>query len=177
MSTDKVVYKSTHPDVLAHHIRHTERSTAWHHQLKTAIADLGFEGANVWMADNTVAGIVRPRGAEVPHGWRWDRTAAEPVIVPARKTAEGKRLGRLLEGLTRPDVRTQMPGGMPRHSTAAREIAFLSCGFVQVGGAVFVTWSTEIRSSDADRIDPAVWERIKLSEFYAAIEAQSEAAS
>lgn len=174
--SSQVVYRSTHPDVLAHHATYTERVTAWHHQLKATIAELGFEGANVWMSDNAVVGIVRPRGAEVPDGWRWDKKASEPVIVPARKTAEGKRLGRLLDGLARPDVRNQMPGGMPRYTTAAREIAFLLCGFQPVGDAVFVTWSSEIRPSDAERIDPAVWERVALSVYYAAREAAEAAA-
>ena len=165
--SDKVVYRSTHPDVIAHMDRHAEAYTAWRERLKDALTELGFDGAAVWMSDDFVVGIVRQRGAELPDGWRWDKKASEPVIVPARKTAEGKRVWRVLDGLKQPDPRNQMPGGMPRRTTAVSEMAFLSCGFRRVGDTAYVTWSAE---PDVRRIDAEIWKRIKLSEYYAAIE-------
>lgn len=167
----KIAYRSEHPDVRAHIDRHTQAFKEWRENVRITLEDLGFQaGRNVWMEDTRVVGILHPSGDPVPEGWRRDKRATEPVIVPARATKLGKQHARTLAALRQPDPRRGLPGGMPSQAMARDQIAFMHCGFRVLGEAAFVTWSSDLRDADADRIDSAIWEQIKLSEYFAVLE-------
>jgi hypothetical protein len=171
----EVVYRSTHPDVLAHMERHRLAFQAWRDGVRAALVTLGFNpDDHIWMTDTEFTGIVRALGDPVPDGWRRDRTADEYVIVPARRTKLGKQHGQVLDRLTQPDPRRSMPGGMPKHAMAKGEMTGLTGGFRKIDDAAYVTWSRELRDGDAARIDPTIWERLKLSEYHAACEAVAD---
>lgn len=172
----EIVYRSTHPDVLAYRDRHIAAYAVWKDRVHATLTELGFEpDRDIWMRDTCVVGVVEIDGEPIPEGWRRDRK--DPgAIVPARTTKLGKAYGKKLDELTQPDPRKGLPGGMPGRAFAATGMAFMHCGLQEIGGAIYVTWSSELCGNDKDRIDPAIWEQIKLSEYHAAKEAADEQA-
>lgn len=174
----EVVYRSTHPEALTHWEKTSsdEAHAAWREQVNTVIADLGFPGrrfatSKSWRGVKPI-GIEHPTDQHIPEGWRRDRDLPE-AIVPDRRTKTGKQIGKRLDALPAPNPRAGMPGGMPGVAFSARGHEFLRCGLGRYGDAVYVSWSSELSEKDTSRIDPAVWEQAKLSEYYAAIEAEA----
>jgi hypothetical protein len=176
--TDKIVYRSTHPDVLAHwqNTASAEAQSVWREKVNKTLADLGFPGRRFATSDGFddchVVGVEHPEGEDIPAGWR--RHKDLPVaITPDKRRAAGKRAVERLAAIPRPNPRKKLPGGMPHVGFGISR--FLKAGIARYGDAVYVTWSGELEKGDASNIDPAVWERVKLSEYYAARE-QHEAA-
>lgn len=167
----KIVYRSTHPDVLEHW-RNTgspAAQDAWRDRVNATLAELGFPGRRfATQGEGRVIGVEYP-GDVIPEGWRRDRELRS-AIVPARRTKLGKEIGQRLDRLHRPNPRRNLPGGMPEIAFAKH--TFLRCGIRPVGDAVYVIWSSEIDEGDGRHIDPTVWERIKTSEYYAVLEAE-----
>ena len=177
----EIAYRSTHPEVLAHWEKtgSAEAQTAWRDKVKAAITEFGFPSdlrfvtTSGW-ADTRVAGIEHPEGDEIPAGWK--RLKDFPsAITPDKRRAAGKRAAERLDALPCPNPRKRLPGGMPAMSFIGHKIA--QPGIARHGDAVYVTWSAELEESEANNLDSAVWERIKLSEYYAAKERQDEAVS
>lgn len=165
----KIVYRSTHPDVLEHwrNTGSAEAQQAWQDRLNQALTDLGFPGRRPVMKGTRVVGV--EHDGEPPEGWRPNRDLPGS-IAPARRTKPGKRIGEQLDDLRRPNPRKDLPGGMPEVAFAKH--TFLRCGIAPIGDAIYVTWSSEIDEADARHIDSAVWGRVKTSEYYAALEAE-----
>ncbi|MFC9973607.1 hypothetical protein ACFVH6_22200 [Spirillospora sp. NPDC127200] len=171
---DPIAYRSTHPDVLAHweNTASAAAQQAWRDRVNAAIADLGFPDRKFATAGRfTVIGVEHPEDEPIPDGWRRDRDLPT-AIVPARRTKTGKDIGRRLDALHRPSPRRDLPGGMPEVAFARH--SFMRCGVELLGGAVYVTWSDELDEADARHIDPQVWERVRLSQYYAAREAEQD---
>lgn len=172
---DPVVYRSTHPDVLAHWeaTAGPEAQQAWRDRVAAALDELGFEGRRFIVSDyidvSVVTGVEHPSDEPIPEGWRL-HPKRDDAIAPRRSTRLGKAADRLLSTLVRPNPRKGMPGGMPHIANAARACAFLSAAAEPIDGALYVRWSQEISERDRDQIDTAVWERVRLSEYYAACE-------
>ncbi|OLT13059.1 hypothetical protein BJF79_03945 [Actinomadura sp. CNU-125] len=171
----KIVYRSTHPDVLEHW-RNTgaaEAQVAWRDRVDATLTDLGFPDSNpVVQGETRVIGVTH--NGEPPAGWRRNRDL-KGTITPARRTTTGKEIGKRLDALRRPDPRKNMPGGMPEVAFTGH--TFMQCGIAPHGDAIYVTWGAELDSGDATHIAPEVWERIKTSEFYAVLEAEEAKAS
>jgi hypothetical protein len=175
---DKIVYRSTHPDVLAHWDKtgSADAQRAWRERVQEAIAELGFPGRRVATTDGfeaiEVTGVEHPDGEDIPIGWKRTKKLAG-AIEPDKRRAAGKRAAERLAKLTAPNPRRKLPGGMPSMSFIGHRLARPGIG--RYGDAVYVTWSRELEDSEARNIDPAVWERVKLSEYYAALEQHDEA--
>lgn len=174
-----VVYRSTRPEVLAHWdaTATEEAHKVWRAQVELIIADLGFPGRRFATSSGwrgvKVIGVEHPKGEPVPAGWRRDRGLPE-AIVPARRTRQGKAIGARLEEVAAPNPRRELPGGMPEMAFSRKSVTLMRPGVERRGDAVFVTWPKEIEEGDAGRIDPAVWERMRLSEYWAAVEAEQD---
>jgi hypothetical protein len=173
--TDLVVYRSAHPEVLAHWHNTIQARKDWRVKVNETIADLGFPGRRFATNGSRVIGVEHTDG-DVPEGWRQDRDLRS-AIVPARRTTAGRRIGDRLDALRRVEFRDNLPGGMPHLACCATDMAFMRPGVVLLGDAVYVDWSGEIEERDASHIDTDVWERIKLSEYYAAVETEGAKAS
>jgi hypothetical protein len=175
---DKVVYRSTHPDVIAHweSTASAETRNAWRQKVEAAVADLGFPGRRFATQDGRkVIGVEYPNDEDMPAGWRRNRNLTSS-ITPDRRTANGRRIRERLDALTAPCPRENLPGKMP-DTAFSRGFGLMKPGVARHGDAVYVTWSEEIDKGDAAHIDPTVWQRIKLSEYYAALEAEEAKAS
>lgn len=179
----EVAYRSSHPDVLAHwEATGTPAQAAWRERVKATLAELGVPGRNFVLTDGwngiSVTGVEYADADPVPEGWRRDKRSSLPdTIVPAQRTKVGKGIAERLAGLNMPNPRLKLPGGMPSSAEAKGEVAFLRPRVERYGGAVFVGWSKEPADPDLAKVDSAVWERIKLSEYYAVLEAEEAKAS
>lgn len=167
----EVVYRSSHPDVLAHWRKQPELYDEWRRKIDGLLTAFGFAADSaVALRGSKVIGFVYPQDAPLPAGWRRDREMPS-AIVAARRTAAGRRIGDQLEAVPQPDPRDGLPGGMPSVAFAATGMALMHPGIALIGGCVVVTWSGELEAPKADRIDPAVWERVPLSQYWAMREA------
>lgn len=167
----EVVYRSNHPDVLAHRDKHPALFKEWRSKVEETLVGLGFPvDSDIVLNGQAFTGVVIEPGAPLPDGWRRNRDHRE-WIHPTKRTAAGRKIAARLEALPQPDPRQGLPGGMPSRCFAAKGMAFMHCGVAELGGCVVVTWSDELEKPSADRIDPEVWERIPLSQYWAMREA------
>ncbi|SEN88043.1 hypothetical protein [Nonomuraea pusilla] len=168
MSTDKTVYRSTHPDVLSVWHASIEAREAWGELMETFLDEHGFGTRNVYVSHSgRVLGVEHIEGEDVPDGWRIDSRTG--YLMPRLASRKGKAIGASLAELTQPDPRDAMPG-MPK--TMFVSLALLTCGLALIDGALYATWSRPIPE---ERVDLTIWERVKLSEYYAAVEAAEAA--
>lgn len=176
---DPVVYRSTHPDVLAHWdaTASADAREAWRARVDAAVADLGFEGRDPVVSETvfgaTVTGIQHPADQPIPDGWR-RHPRLDGAVAPHKATKTGKAAAAELRKLDLPNPRLGMPGGVPKVASAAHESAFLAPAVQRIGDAVYLRWSQEITAGDARLIDATVGERVLLSEYYAAREAAEQ---
>jgi hypothetical protein len=173
---DPIVYRSTHPDVLAHWEKtgSADAQNAWREQVRDVLAELGFSrdrkfATTSGFRDTEVTGVEYPEGEDIPVGWKRNRDLST-AITPDKRRAAGKRAAARLAEVTMPNPRHAMPGEMPGACFAGTGMALMRPGIARHGDAVYVTWSRELEQPTADNLDPAVWERVKLSEYYAAKE-------
>ncbi|MFD9950545.1 hypothetical protein ACFWYW_57545 [Nonomuraea sp. NPDC059023] len=166
--SDKVVYRSTHPDVLAAWGFAARAREEWADQMKAFLDEHGLGKRTVWTYNVTgeVFGI-EDNGDDIPDGWRVDSRTGH--LMPKLATKRGKAISARLKELPQPDPRASMPG-MPAECFVS--LARLVCGLAELGGALYATWSREISESE---VDASLWERVKLSEYYAAVEAHEAA--
>lgn len=175
MMADKTVYRSTHPDVMAAWRTAQEQAIEIGRQRRELLDSLGFVGIRALTTDTHILGVEHLAG-EIPAGWRRDRQTSM-AIVPNRRTKAGAEVGRQLDRLTMPDPRLILIGGMPHMVWPDDEVRTYWPGRRLLDGAVWVTWGCDPEKSGRTvTIDPEVWQRMKLSEYYAAVEAAEEVA-
>jgi hypothetical protein len=174
--SDKTVFRSTHPDTLAAWDDVHKRAEEVDRARRTLLDELGFEGRPGFIGDIGIYGVQHlDEHGPVPDGWRRDANTYE-AIVPDRRRKIGKEVGEKFEALNMPDLRKALPGRMPvtvlnleiskRHWPAIKRF----------DDAVYVVWGCDPEKLErGDRIDSKVWERIKLSEYYAVVEAAEAA--
>lgn len=102
---------------------------------------------------------------EVPDGWRLDRK--HWILLPYRKTPRGKKIAAAMEALQWRDHRSDLIG-MPSHLFTGW--AWCVPGIEMHDGAMFAIWPDE---GPTEGIDLAIWEPVKLSEWYAMIEGEA----
>lgn len=171
----EVVYRSQHADVLAHWDATVAAVKAWPKRVEETLTDLGLPGKEPVRRGRQVIGVRHDPHEPVPAGWRRD-SHDRFMIAPARRTRPGRQIGERLDALEYPDPMHEMPGGMPYIAMNAAWTRFLKAHRIhKVDGAVYVVWAADLEPGDASHIDPEVWERVKLSAYYAAVEAEQEA--
>lgn len=165
---DLTVYRTTHPDALAAWHTAAEARQVWGEQMKAFLDEHGFGDRNVYISHHgRPLGITHADGDPVPDGWRIDSRTGH--LMPRLATRAGKKIEARLGELRQPDPRHNMPG-MPMECFVSR--ALLTCGMRIIGGALYVEWG---RLIPEDLIDLKVWQPVKLSEYYRALEANEEA--
>lgn len=163
---DKTVYRTTNADVLKRWHDTNAAVTEWAKTLEIALEEMGVGGRMAFydQVSGRVIGVAA-HGGPIPEGWRRDRS--HDRIVPARSTKPGKAIGARLDALRRPEVR-DLPG-MPKHAMPG--LCLLTVGLEEIDGVVYAKWSRPISE---DEVDLAVWERVKLSEYFRVLEEQQE---
>jgi hypothetical protein len=164
---DLTVYRTRRPEVVA--LWHTamEARKEWAEKLKAFQAEHGLTGREVYFYEPAghIAGFADD-GSEPPTGWRVE--SRRNLLVPRLSSRPGKAIGKQLGALKHPDPRNDLPG-MPAECFAGLKL--LTCGLAlrEDGGALYVTWGAPI---DEKRVDLDVWEQVRLSEYYAVLEAE-----
>ncbi|MEV7006834.1 hypothetical protein [Streptosporangium sp. NPDC051022] len=171
----ETVYRSTHPDVLTVWRAAEEQADKVISQRSALLEELGLAGHRSLTQGPRILGIEYPRDVDPPAGWRRDREIPT-AIVPHRRTKTGADIGRRLDQLTLPDPRRNLPGGMPHMVWPDNVGRTYWPGVRLLGDALFVTWGCDPETDDHTvTIDLAVWERVRLSAYYLAIEAAEDA--
>ncbi|MDP4501017.1 hypothetical protein [Nonomuraea turcica] len=165
--TDLTIYRTTSPAVLQRWHDTENAIEAWGKQVEAALAELGMGDRTIYydQVSGRITGI-STEADDIPDGWRMDRRTYH--LVPRLTSKAGKAIGAKLDSLRRPDPR-DLPG-MPKHAFAG--LSFLTCGLAFMGGALYAQWSKPIPEHN---VDLATWERVKLSEYYAVLEAHEAA--
>jgi hypothetical protein len=180
---DLIAYRSTDPDVLAAVDAAYEAITAYVKQEQAVLDGAGLGHYKVWATSNgwtprRFLGLDIPEGESPPPGWRMNREYA----VPDKRTAAGKHISAAIAAVRHPgDPRHALIGMPPDVLTPG---GFQSCGMRRIGDALYVTWRNcdpagAVRSftAGAFEIDAAKWERVPLSAYYAAVEAEESDAA
>ncbi|HEV2928619.1 MAG TPA: hypothetical protein VGW74_08000 [Propionibacteriaceae bacterium] len=173
---DKLAYRSTHPDALATWDQSHADRRSWRERVDAWVAAHGPGGGRPWLISASFLGEqfagFRPVDGDVaapPEGWRVERGYLEPVLVPDRRRAAGRRLQ---EGMKALGIcsHPRLPG-MPREVFGTGRS--YRPGMRRQADAIYVTWSGQ---ADPE-VDGTYWERIPLSTYYAAIEAADSPAA
>lgn len=165
----EVVFRSTHPDVLSVLADYRQAMDVWRGRSAALLVDLGFEGRDFLVAyglgSRWITGIEPLPGEEPPTGWRIAHRSDQDVLVPDKRRKAGKDADARIQQTQPPaDVRGHLPG-MPGTQWAGSTI--YTPALCEIDGAVWVRWR-----EDVSRVDEALWERVPLSQYWAAREAQ-----
>lgn len=181
-------YRSEHPDVLAEWDRIV--NSTWSKDVCAWSETVGFDGKQyVTGASGRVTGFPAPESGEIPVGWREIDHRGVRFCAPDKRRKAGKdAAARLVEFGERPTA-SDLPG-MPDEiwvssgrSDFTHRVHHVAAAFVH-NGAVWIRWDVDADRVEATgngdgflisfarrRYDPAMWEKAKLSEFFAAQEA------
>lgn len=174
---DLTVYRSTHPDVVAAWRKLQTDATAIGKARAAYLDELGFPGRQALVLGQMMLGVAHSiDDGPLPAGWRWD-AKTRGAIVPDRRTVKGKQIDKRLAELTVPGREVVLLGGMPDTVWALEAGHTYDPGVRLLGDAVYVTWSctsAQVMRRVRD-FDSGMWQQIKLSEYYAAVEAHEAA--
>jgi hypothetical protein len=174
---DKIVYRSSAAEVLAAIESFHADFRAYREAINAVLDEAGVGRYKIWATTNgwqpgKFLGLDIPEDEFPPKGWRLGKQYA----VPDQRYAEGKRVAAAIKAVNHPgDPMRRIPGMPPDILTAG---GFSSPGIAEMAGAVYVTWAHDPETSGGSftgksaTIDPALWERIPLSVYYAAREAE-----
>lgn len=166
----EVVFRSTHPDVLAAPESWRAAMADWHTRSDALLTEMGFTDRKFlvvsYMTSRNIAGVEYRAGDEVPNGWRLANRDGHEVLVPEKRRAAGKATAARIEECHPPSFPNSYLPGMPAEHWVGNRI--LAPEVREMGGAVWVKW----RCESVPGVDEALWERAPLSKYWAAREAQ-----
>lgn len=176
------VFRTSNPVALASFESAVEEYKAWSDRIRefarSAHPDAHPMVGTAWGQDRFDGiSMVDP----IPDGWRVQKQKlGSTYLVPKRSVKAGKEAATRMDELHRaPDVRASLPG-MPN-------VVWMGMGTTSPGvhpdleqGALYVTWSGDPTgdkanagfSKTAETVDLNLWERVKLSDYYALKEAK-----
>jgi hypothetical protein len=163
------IYRSSHPDVLAAWDKARDDEDAYNQRLATQMKAWGFDHTKIYVSSSAwgaprLMAIVHH--GELPTGWRNEGGRDSGRIVPYRKN---KELAAQFDALViMPSVRKALRSeGMPDH--AFRSLSVTAPGISRRDDTVWVHWRDVEPEGVGDK-----WERVKLSDFYAMVEAGND---
>lgn len=92
-----------------------------------------------------------------PEGWRTSRED-EGVVVPDRRTQQGRRAAEELAAIPAVDRHRLLPGGMP--ACAFSDRGLMEPRVLVLAGRLLAAWPQPLAPRDVERLDPAVWEPV-----------------
>jgi hypothetical protein len=178
VNTDLIVFRSTNADVLADWASLLDQRKADGDALHRFAAEVDPDHDRDLIQSGSsrtaVIGLGHTPGWPVPTGWRDVSNRGVIHIVPRLSTKAGKAAAKRLGELQPADPRTMLANrhGVPTafFGSSAEGVRMFSPGVRQLGDALYVTWGAEPETPH----DPAKWERVKLSDYYAAVEQADE---
>lgn len=170
--TSESIWMSSDPAIVALWDKWITDDREYRQQGDELLADLGLQDrdliemqANALGGDDYLIGVSLHSSDGKQLGlpsddWRLDHGGC----LPKRRTAAQKALYDRFHTVRRPDFRADLPG-MPR--STMRGLTVMAPGVEKIGDALYVIWDTD----DVPDIDENVWTRVKMSEYWAAKEA------
>lgn len=174
VSGDLTIYRTTRPELVALWDKWREEGTKFHDEVMAFAAEYAPEGSNAMVSDGGNKHIV---GVSVvgdsnnpPSGWRLDRKRW--ILVPKRTDKIGKQIATAMDAVVFKDPRGAL-SGMPSMALLSGDdgVAMCSPGVEKHGDALYVKWSN---GGPTAGIDPKIWVRVKLSDWYRVKEAEAE---
>lgn len=170
--TVAVAFKTKRPDLITDYLTKREVEVAEFRAKADAFeAKVGgrtLHGISFFDGGWAVAGFrANKYGEELPAGWRFD--GARLDAVPAKRTPEGKEIVKELAELR---LRGNTYPGVPNMLFADGFSIFPRVE--KVGDDYFLTLSKVPREEKANKLDADIWEPVKLSSYYSAIEEADE---
>jgi hypothetical protein len=172
---EPTVYRSTHDAALAAwdaaHARAEEIGKA----RRALLDELGFAGRPALIDERDIIGVQHlPEHGPIPSGWRHDRDTSN-AIVPDKRNREGKTVAEKLGKLRMPGRGALLVGGLPEMALDLDTSRAHWPSIARMDGAIYVRYGCDPEKKErGNRIDFQIWERIKLSEYYLAVEAEAQ---
>lgn len=196
--TELTVYRSEHPDVLATVERYRTGMKQWHDNSDALLKELGFTDRNFMVSSGfgqrSIAGVEYRDGDAVPVGWRVQaKRGGQKVLAPNLRTKVGQAFGAKLKACKPPNLpQTDLPGMPGDHIDGD---TWRTPALREMDGAIYIQWATSRRLPEipadgtareehlgddghrrrvrhSQHVDLSIWEHVKLSAYYAAVERQ-----
>lgn len=182
-------YRTSDPEAISEWEAAHGALDAYRDRLAQALDDLGVGQYLIGVSTSgwspgQFLGLKIPEDQFAPAGWRMAERANLWIAVPDKRTRIGKAAYAALEALAHPGSPRKNLRGMPFDVYAAYGDGtgrVFTPGADLLGGVLYVTWSTDPETAQDRRgrclaqVDSAIWERVRLSEYHAALEANASA--
>lgn len=174
MSTP-TVFRTRNPQAVALALDYSAAVGEWKQRARALLEELGFPGRKPFVPGSMLhfrlAGIECAAGERPPRGWRVAESDDGHAFIPDRRTVAGRHAASKLTGAAPPrDPRLDLPG-MPSRHWEGNHMLHPALQVLEGDTVLYVSWS----EAPVSEIDLAIWEPVRLSEFYAAVEADDAA--
>jgi len=178
--SDPFVYVSRSPEVVGAWRAAEKALNAYVKQTQAVLDEAGLGRYKVWRATGgwspwKLMGLDIPQDEFPPAGWRVNQS--REYAVPDKRTRAGKQIATALAAVKHPGNPGDDLPGMPADVMAGGGFQTPAIRMLEGRTALYVAWRTDpagcresFRSKSVE-IDASLWERAKLSDYYAAVEA------
>lgn len=173
--TDKHVYRTAAADVIAEREAFNNEYIEWSASIKSLVASW-YPDTDARPAVYDQFGHLEFRGVDglpwkhpLPEGFRRDPKLG--IVVPFKSRKAGKEIVKQMAALSAPVHLRRRLRGMPAYVLGGHHGLMCQPGIERHGAHVYVVWSTLL--DPETEYDPTVWEAVRLSEYYAAREAET----
>jgi hypothetical protein len=182
---DPFVYVSRQPEVVGAWLAGEEALRAYVKQTRAVLNERGLGEYKVWRSTSgwrpwEFRGLDVPQDEFAPEGWRLNKS--REFAVPDKRTKAGKQIAAALAAVKHPGNPGDDLPGMPADVLVGGGFQTPAIRLLEDRTALYVAWRTDpagCRESFRSRsvaIDRDLWERAKLSDYYAAVEAYEASA-
>ena len=181
MSGDLFAYRSDKPEVITAWKTACDAVDEYIAKTNAVLEDAGLGDRQVYRDSGgsrigRFAGIAVPDREKPPAGWRIS-PASYAYAVPDRRYRAGREVKAALDAVAHPGSPSGRMPGMPPYLLARGRHYQAGIRLIENESALYVTWGTdpEALESPVVLVDSALWERIPLSRYYAAVESADAA--
>jgi hypothetical protein len=193
---DESAYRSDHPDVLAAWEKLHDDTRAWSRAVSELSEQCGF-GTRYIMSGPHLVGFPVPDDGAAPEGWRIRDGRGMAYLVPDRRRKIGKQIAARMAEVGACPTTADLPGmpdgvSVPKddqsgpwtHTTHHPQGHVLLDGYLWCRWALGADLVERPKPEKGDGVltlfqrtffDPALWERVRMSEYHAAHEAAEAA--
>ena len=185
MSGDPIVYRSADPSVVKAWNEACAEIYAYVTATQAVLDEAGLGRYKVYRhtsgwSPGRFAGLAIQEGWSPPAGWRMSGSGT--YAVPDKRLKAGKQVTAALDAVKHPGGPLLKLIGMPPDTASGRGFTSPQVRMMEDGAALYVIWRT-----DPDRresffragqvaVDRGLWQRVKLSGYYAEVERAGPAA-
>lgn len=180
-----IVFKTDQPEQIEKFIAWQGERKAWSKAEHELAEEVTGQSSFMTVGTGRLSALPWPIDTELPIGWK--RAKGQSYIVPDMRLKVGKDWSKRIAELPKVTERVHCDGqpGMVRHAGAPNGGAYMhepTYHRFTDDGDLFMIWSCECKRDDdyysiIKNVDAAIWEPVRLSEFYAEVEAEKDRAA